>query len=65
MGIDPDVFYSFSDNSFIVGELESYNEVTFKLKFQIKVAGATPLEIKMDYQQKGRQGIANSLLEIL
>ena len=65
LGIDPDVFYSFSDNSFIVGELESYNEVTFKLKFQIKVAGATPLEIKMDYEQKGRQGIANSLLEIV
>ena len=65
LGIEPDVFYSFSDNSFIVGDLESYNEVTFKLKFQIKVAGATPLEIKMDYEQKGRQGIANSLLEIL
>jgi len=64
-GIDPDVFYSFSDNSFIVGELESYNEVTFKLKFQLKVASATPLEIKMNYEQKGREGSTNSLLEII
>ena len=65
LGIEPDVFYSFSENSFVVGELESYNEVTFKLKFQVKVAGASPLEIKMDYEQKGRQGVANSLLEII
>ena len=65
LGIDPDVFYSFSDNSFVVGELESYNEVTFKLKLQMKVAGASPLEIKMNYEQKGRKGVTNSLLEII
>jgi len=65
LGIDPDVFYSFSDNSFIVGELESYNEVTFTLKFKIKTAVATPLEIKINYEQKGREGITNSLLEII
>ena len=65
LGINPDVFYSFSDNSFVVGELESYNEVAFKLKFQMKVAGASPVEIKMSYEQKGREGVANSLLEII
>ena len=65
LGIDPDVFYSFSDNAFMVGELESYNEVSFKLKFQLKIAGASPLEIKMIYEQKGRKGEANSLLEIV
>ena len=65
IGIEPDVFYSFTDNTFIVGDLESYNEVAFQLKFQIKVAAASPLEIKMNYEQKGRKGVANSLLEII
>ncbi len=65
LGIEPDVLYSFSDNSFIIGELDSYNEVTFKLKFQIKASGATPLEIKMFYEQKGRKGSTNSTLEII
>ena len=65
IGIDPDVFYSFTDNTFIVGDIESYNEVTFRLKFQMKVAGASPLEIKMNYEQKGRKSVANSLLEII
>ena len=64
-GIDPDVLYSFIDNSFMVGDIESYNEVTFLLKFQMKFAGASPLEIKMNYEQKGRKGVANSLLEII
>ena len=57
--------HSFSDNSFVVGEVESYNEVTFKLKMKMKVPNATPLEIKMNYEQKGRKGVASSLLEIV
>ena len=65
IGIEPDVFYSFTDNTFMVGDLESYNEVAFQLKFQIKVASTSPLEIKMNYEQKGRKGVANSLLEII
>ena len=65
VGIEPDVFYSFSDNSFIVGEIESYNEVSFKLKFKLKVAGSSPIEVKMNYEQKGRKGVSNSLVEIV
>ena len=65
IGIEPDVFYSFTDNTFMVGDLESYNEVAFQLKFQIRVAATSPLEIKMNYEQKGRKGVANSLLEII
>ena len=49
----------------MVGDLESYNEVAFQLKFQIKVASTSPLEIKMNYEQKGRKGVANSLLEFI
>ena len=59
------MFYSFTDNTFIVGDIESYNEVAFQLKFQMKVASASPLEIKMNYEQKGRKSVANSLLEII
>ena len=65
VGIEPDVFYSFSDNSFIVGEIESYNEISFKLKFKLKVAGSSPIEVKMNYEQKGRKGVSNSLVEIV
>ncbi|MEC7135047.1 MAG: right-handed parallel beta-helix repeat-containing protein [Candidatus Thermoplasmatota archaeon] len=65
VGIEPDVFYSFSDNSFIVGEIESYNEVSFKLKFKVKTSGASPIEIRMNYEQKGRKGVSSSLIEIV
>ncbi len=65
VGIEPDVFYSFSDNSFIVGEIESYNEVYFKLKFKVKTSGASPIEIRMNYEQKGRKGVSSSLIEIV
>ena len=65
IGIEPDISYSFADNSFVVGDVESYNEVTFSLKLQMKVTGSTPLEIKLNYQQKGREGVTSSLLEIV
>ncbi|MEC8076424.1 MAG: hypothetical protein VX118_00195, partial [Candidatus Thermoplasmatota archaeon] len=65
VGIEPDVFYSFSDNSFIVGEIESYNEVSFRLKFKVKTSGASPIEIRMNYEQKGRKGVSSSLIEIV
>ena len=64
VGIDPDVYYSFSDNSFVVGDISSYNEVQFKLKMQQKSTTATSVEIKMKYEQKGREGITSSRLDI-
>ena len=63
-GIDPDIFYSFSDNSFIVGDLSSYNEIQFKLRMQVKSTGATVVEIKMKYEQKGREGLTSSKVEL-
>ena len=63
-GIEPDIFYSFSDNSFIVGDLSSYNEIQFKLRMQVKSAGATVVEIKMKYEQKGREGLTSSRLDL-
>ena len=64
VGIDPDVYYSFSDNSFVVGDISSYNEVQFKLKMQQKSTTATSVEIKMKYEQKGREGITSSRIDI-
>jgi len=63
-GIEPDIFYSFSDNSFIVGDLSSYNEIQFKLRMQVKSAGATVVEIKMKYEQKGREGLTSSRIDL-
>ena len=37
----------------------------FKLKFKLKVAGSSPIEVKMNYEQKGRKGVSNSLVEII
>ena len=65
IGIDPDISYSFADNSFSVGEVSSYNEIQFKLKMQIKTAGQTIVEIKMNYEQKGREGSTVSKVELL
>ena len=64
VGIEPDIFYSFSDNSFVVGDVSSYNEIQFKLKMQLKSTGATAVEIKMKYEQKGREGITSSRIDL-
>ncbi len=65
IGINPDISYSFAENSFAVGEISSYNEIQFKLKMQIKVASQTIVEMKMNYEQKGRKGSTVSKLELL
>ena len=65
VGIEPDIFYSFADNSFIVGEVSSYNEIQFKLRMQIKAAGQTNVEIKMGYEQKGRKGTTVSTVNLI
>ena len=65
VGIDPDIFYSFADNSFTVGEVSSYNEIQFKLRMQIKAAGQTTVEIKMGYEQKGRKGTTLSTVDLI
>ena len=46
-------------------KIESYNEVSFKLKFKVKTSGASPIEIRMNYEQKGRKGVSSSLIEIV
>ena len=58
------MYYSFSDNSFVVGDISSYNEVQFKLKMQQKSTTATSVEIKMKYEQKGREGVTSSRMDI-
>jgi len=65
VGIDPDIFYSFADNSFTVGEVSSYNEIQFKLRMQIKATGQTTVEIKMGYEQKGRKGTTVSTVNLI
>ena len=65
VGIDPDIFYSFADNSFTVGEVSSYNEIQFKLRMQIKATGQTTVEIKMKYEQKGRKGTTVSTVNLI
>ena len=65
IGIEPDVFYSFADNSFVIGDLESYNEVHFNLKFQARNSNPTTIDVSLKYVQKGREGDINSVIELI
>ena len=64
-GIEPDIPYSFSDNKFSVGEIKPYNEIQFTIVMKLKVTAKSAVEIKMTYEQKGRDGEVVSNLEIL
>ena len=63
-GIEPDVAYSFSENSFTLGDLNSYSEIQSVLKMKLIASGKTSVEIKMDYQQKGRDSTTSSTIDI-
>ena len=65
IGIEPDVFYSFADNSFVIGDLDSYNEVHFSLKFQARSSNPTTIDVSLKYDQKGREGDINSVIELI
>ena len=63
-GIDPDLLYSFTEGNFVVGEINPYNEVQFIMKMNIKAAIKTSIEVKMNYEQKGRNSDVTSIVEI-
>ena len=63
-GIDPDVLYSFIDNSFMVGDIESYNEGYISVKIPNEVRGAVLWKLN-GLRTERPQGVANSLLEII
>ena len=63
-GIEPDVAYSFSENSFTLGDLNSYSEIQSVLKMKLVASGKTSIEIKMDYEQKGRDSTTSSTIDI-
>ena len=63
-GIDPDLLYSFTEGNFVVGEINPYNEVQFIMKMNIKAAMKTSIEVKMNYEQKGRNSDVTSIVEI-
>ena len=61
-GVKPDVLYSFTDNSFQVGEIKSYTEIKFDLTFKIKQKGLTSLDVELDYFVKDKSNKATSRL---
>jgi hypothetical protein len=64
IGIEPDLAYHFSENSFNLGEINSYNEVHLDIKLRAKSSEATAIEIKMNYEQKGKPGDLNSVIQL-
>jgi len=63
-GIEPDISYSFADNNFSVGEIKPYNEIQFIIYMKLKVATKSVAEIKMTYEQRGRDGEITSAIQI-
>ena len=63
-GIEPDILYSFTEGNFVVGEINPYNEVQFLMKMSIKATMKTSIEIKMNYEQKGRDSTTSSTIDI-
>ena len=64
MGIEPDLAYHFNENSFNLGEIDSYNEVYLEIKLRAKKSEGTAVEIKMSYEMKGKEGDLSSVAQI-
>ena len=64
IGIEPDLAYHFNENSFNLGEIDSYNEVYLEIKLRVKKSEATAVEIKMNYEMKGKEGDLSSVAQI-
>jgi len=63
-GIAPTVPYYFDRNTFEIGDIKSYNEVQFTLKMKNKSNDVTTIELKLEYNHKGRISSASSIIEI-
>ena len=64
LGIEPDLAYHFNENSFNLGEIDSYNEVHIEIKLRAKKSEDTAVEIKMSYEMKGKEGDLSSVIRI-
>ena len=64
LGIEPDLAYHFNENSFNLGEIDSYNEVYIEIKLRAKKSEDTAVEIKMSYEMKGKEGDLSSVIRI-
>jgi len=63
-GIVPTVPYYFDKNTFEIGDIKSYNEVQFTLKMKNKNNDLTTIELKLEYNHKGRTSSTKSIVEI-
>ena len=63
-GIVPTVPYYFDRNTFEIGDIKSYNEVQFTLKMKNKSNDLTTIELKLEYNHKGRTSSTKSNVEI-
>ncbi|MFL2940662.1 MAG: right-handed parallel beta-helix repeat-containing protein, partial [Candidatus Poseidoniales archaeon] len=63
-GIIPTVPYYFDKNTFEIGDIKSYNEVQFTLKMKNKSNDVTTIELKLEYNHKGRVSSTSSNIEI-
>ena len=63
-GIIPAVPYYFDRNTFEIGDIKSYNEVQFTMKMKNKSNDLTTIELKLEYNHKGRTSSTKSIVEI-
>tara|TARA_A100001388_G_scaffold273921_1_gene256634 strand:- start:2093 stop:2986 length:894 start_codon:yes stop_codon:yes gene_type:complete len=63
-GIIPTVPYYFDRNTFEIGDIKSYNEIQFIMKMKNKSSDLTTIELKLEYNHKGRTSSTKSIIEI-
>ena len=63
-GIIPTVPYYFDKNIFEIGDIKSYNEVQFTLIMKNKSNDLTTIELKLEYNHKGRTSSTSSIIDI-
>ena len=64
IGIEPNLAYYFNENEFGLGEINSYNEVQLEIKLRSKTSESTAVEIKMNYELKGKNGDLSSVVQL-
>jgi len=58
--IKPDISYSFSENAFFIGDLGTFNEISFDLELIIRAGNPTDMELDLIHTHKGRELRSNN-----
>ena len=64
-GINPDLSYSFAENTFYIGSLESYNETQLRLDLKIKGGNPTNIDLELTRTHRGRDITSSTTVSLM